>query len=95
MLEAKNWAITKENIKMHEMIGLEVKVSSPNLKKAIKGKVVDETKNIFVIEKEGREVKVPKRKGVFEFFLGDVTAIIEGENIMYAPQQRLKYCKGD
>lgn len=90
--------ITKQNIMMHEMIGLKVRVSSPNFRKKVLGKIVDETKNMFTIQANEKEIKVAKKKGIFEFFLGDEVVEVQGDKIMYAPQQRIKACsvlKGD
>ncbi|MEM4364101.1 MAG: ribonuclease P protein subunit [Candidatus Diapherotrites archaeon] len=92
MLKGENWTITKENIMMHEMIGLKVRIRSPNMQKKIVGKVVDETKNMFIVEIKNREIKVPKQKGIFEFFLGDEIAKVEGDKIRYLPEQRVKRC---
>lgn len=95
MLKGKNWVITKENIMVHEMIGLKVRIKSRNLQKKIEGKIVDETKNMFIVETKNKEIKVPKQKGIFEFFLGDEIAKVDGNKIRYLPEQRIKSCVGD
>jgi ribonuclease P protein subunit POP4 len=92
MLESKNYCITKENIAMHEMIGLNVKVfeSTDEGRKNMKGKIIDETKNTFTIETSKGEKVVPKSEVVLEFELGNEKVMIEGKNIEYRPEDRIK-----
>ena len=63
MLKTEQYCISAENILSHELIGLEVSVSesTDENRKGIKGKVIDETKNVMVIESDGIEKVVPKR----------------------------------
>lgn len=92
MLKTEQYTITRENILAHELIGLEVSVSNssdPN-KKGIKGKVIDETKNVMVIESNGIEKVVPKAEAEFEFTLGKEKVKIKGDKILYKPEQRVK-----
>ena len=92
MLKGNNYCITKENIAMHEMIGLNVKVfeSTDEGRKNMKGKIVDETKNTFTIETAKGEKKVPKSEAVFEFELGNENVMIDGKSIIYRPEDRVK-----
>ncbi|HDM23623.1 ribonuclease P protein subunit [archaeon] len=88
--------ITPLNIAQHELIGLEVEViesSHPNLI-GVKGKVIDETKNLLILElKNGRRVKVPKSICVFRFFISEKHRIVvKGEEIAKSPDERLKKC---
>jgi len=86
---------TSRNLKCHELIGLEVTVldhSSKSLS-GISGRVVWETKNMLVIEGEGREVMVPKLYGRFSFKLpsGD-TVVIDGGEVLGRPEERPRRC---
>jgi ribonuclease P protein subunit POP4 len=86
---------TSRNLKCHELIGLEVTVldhSSKSLS-GISGRVVWETKNMLVIEGEGRELMVPKLHGRFSFKLpsGD-TVVIDGGEILGRPEERPRRC---
>jgi ribonuclease P protein subunit POP4 len=79
-----------------EYIGLETVVinsSSPE-RIGIKGMVVDETKNSFVIEKnDGKEVRIPKKGSLFLFKKGNESFEVEGSKILYRPEERLKKIK--
>ncbi|MFP4038628.1 MAG: ribonuclease P protein component 1 [Candidatus Nanohaloarchaea archaeon] len=79
---------TAENLPKHELIGLEVEVaehSDENLE-GLEGAVVDETRNLLVIDGK----KVSKKDGVFIFQLEDSRVEIDGELINKRPEDRLK-----
>ncbi len=92
MLKTGQYCITAENILSHEYMGLQVRVSNSTDKSRIglTGKVVDETKNVMIIESNGIEKKVPKAEAEFEFTLGKEKAKVKGKKILYKPEQRLK-----
>jgi ribonuclease P protein subunit POP4 len=85
---------TKKNILYSTFIGLEVEISNSSAHELIglKGKVIDETKNLLVIEKEdGREVKIQKVANTFRFTLDDKSVIeIQGKKIAFRPEERPK-----
>ncbi|HIH29829.1 TPA: ribonuclease P protein subunit [Candidatus Micrarchaeota archaeon] len=89
--------ITPQNLRIHELIGLEVRVarslSVPY--EGIEGRVVDETKNTLVIlGKDGAERRIPKKGCVFEFVLpGGEKTELDGESIAFRPFDRLKKMK--
>jgi len=91
-LKGKNYCITGDNICSHELIGLGVRVieSTDAERIGLGGKVVDETRNLLVIEKDGKEKMVPKGECVFEFMIGDEKARVEGKKIVARPEQRVK-----
>ena len=77
----------------HELIGLKVKIAESSNKKnvGISGKVVDETRNIIVIEKtNGKEVKLAKEQNVFVFDLNGQKVRIDGEILVGRPEDRIK-----
>ncbi|WXG40550.1 MAG: ribonuclease P protein component 1 [Candidatus Freyarchaeum deiterrae] len=82
---------TRENIIYHELIGLPVRVvKSTHKGYLISGIVIDETKNIIVIESNGIK-KIPKSVSTFEFVLSDGSAIeVEGKKIIGRPEDRTK-----
>ncbi len=59
--------LTPENIIYNELIGLPVEVESAGYR--LKGVVVDETRNMLVIEANGADKKIPKDCGAFVFTL--------------------------
>ncbi|MEM2739494.1 MAG: ribonuclease P protein component 1 [Candidatus Bathyarchaeia archaeon] len=85
--------ITPYNIVRHELIGLEVKVSAssnPYLK-GISGIVVDETKNMLILEGvDGRIRRVPKPCCKFRFKLPTgVIVEVDGKLIVGRPEERV------
>lgn len=85
---------TKKNILYSTFIGLDVEISRSSDRKleGLKGKVVDETKNLIIIEKEdGRVVKIPKISSEFAFTLDDGSIFrVEGSRITFRPHERPK-----
>lgn len=84
---------TPENLVRHELIGLDVEVIESKNKKniGIKGKVIDETKNMLVIERnDGKEVKLIKDQNIFCFILGDTKVKIDGKLLVGRPEERIR-----
>lgn len=84
---------TARNLHIHELIGLPVKIINSSAREliGIEGKVVDETKNLLVIESKGREKKIPKISCTFLFTLENGEQVeIKGSKIMFRPEERTK-----
>ncbi len=82
-----------ENLPKHELIGLEVEVikSENECEEGIKGKVVDEGKNVLKVECEGVEKTVQKRGRVFKFALpSGKEGKVKGGAISGRPEERIK-----
>lgn len=75
----------------HELIGLQVEVISATDPTVVglKGRVVDETRNTLIIEGAGRERMIAKRGSVFRFGVGGGVDV-EGERILFRPEDRIK-----
>ena len=86
--------ITPENVVRHELIGLKVEVRESTNPKSIgiKGRVIDETRNTFKIEKRGgKEVTLAKEDCKFVFTLPDRKRVmIEGSILVSRPEDRIK-----
>jgi len=54
------------------------------------GRIVDETRNTFRIEENGKEKVIAKDIAVFEFKVGDRVYEIEGSRLRYRPEDRIK-----
>lgn len=83
----------KKNLLFSTFIGLKVSIENSSDRKQIglSGKIVDETKNLIIIEKEGgSEVSIPKLSCYFRFYLSDGEAVIKGADITYRPHERAK-----
>ena len=81
------------NIIKHELIGLAVEViESPNKKNiGMKGKVVDETRNMLTIKTSKGTKKIMKEKSRFMFTLPNKKkAIVDGHLIVGKPETRIK-----
>ena len=90
-MKGKNYEITKQNLKNHELIGLDVCVceSSDPGRINLKGKVMDETKNTIVILVGKEEKILPKKECVFEFDIGEKVKI-DGKEIIRKAEDRIK-----
>ncbi len=85
--------ITPKNICRHELIGLEVKVvkSSCPFYVGIKGKVVDETKNMLMVHNGKKKKSLPKNTSEFLFKLPDgCLVMVDGKNLVGRPEDRIK-----
>lgn len=84
--------ITPKNLIRHELIGLEVEVSSstdPTLE-GCRGRVIDETRNMLIIESGKRRKKVAKAICRFRFRLDMAVVEVDGRRIVGRPQDRVK-----
>lgn len=82
------------NLLQHELIGLRIKVdeSSNTTVRGLEGRVVDETRNMLVIENQERtEKRIPKAGNIFIFELGTgVQVKVKGERLIARPEDRIK-----
>ncbi|VVC04275.1 Ribonuclease P protein component 1 [Candidatus Burarchaeum australiense] len=81
----------------HELIGLSVRIvgSADRKQVGMRGKVVDETKNMLVMEKDdGKTLRMAKVGRTFRFSLGKEKCDVEGAKIAFDPVERVKKCAG-
>ena len=78
-----------------ELIGLEVEVveCSDTSKVGIKGKVVDETLKMMIIETKKGEKKIAKDECVFCFKYKEQQVYVDGKMILSRPEDRIKKAK--
>ena len=69
-----------------ELIGLRVRVCG----KKIEGKIIDETKNMFIVECEEGMKKTIKNSNEFEFELNNQKLKVEGNKLVGRPEERIK-----
>ena len=76
----------------HELIGLNVKITKSKNKSLVglSGKVIDETKNMFVIKTKEGTKKIIKDQSTFIFSLNGKKIEIEGKILVGRPEQRIK-----
>jgi ribonuclease P protein subunit POP4 len=85
--------ITPHSILRHELIGLNVKI--PNAKnpslQGLRGKVVDETRNMLTLSNNQGRFLVPKDVATFRFELPDGSQVdVDGLRLVSSPENRLK-----
>ena len=83
---------TNENIRMHELIGLDAEVVQATCPTLVgtRGRIVDETKNTLRIMTGKKEIIVPKQGTRFRLSSQDVATDIDGDGIMHRPEERIK-----
>ncbi|MBU2100081.1 ribonuclease P protein subunit [Candidatus Micrarchaeota archaeon] len=88
MFKAK-YELTKENIRAHELNGLNITAKRSNGKKIL-GKIVKETKNLLILETKKGGKKIPKKETEIEVKIKGKKIKIEGEKILFKPEDRIK-----
>ncbi len=84
--------ITPENLVRHELIGLLVEVveGTNPFQVGISGRVVDETRNTFLIETRSGDKRVPKSCNCFLFTLSQGLKVkAEGSVLVSQPENRI------
>lgn len=79
------------NLRKHELIGLEVEVvRAPDPSQLhTTGRVVDETRNLLIVDVGGAEKRIPKPGARFRFRIqGGIE--VEGDDICFRPEDRVK-----
>lgn len=84
---------TKKNITQYELIGLEAQVvssSDPTIL-GVYGKIIDETRDMLVIEHTSGAKIVPKSGSSFEIKLQDGQKVaIDGDKLVGRPEDRVR-----
>ncbi|MBU4491626.1 MAG: ribonuclease P protein component 1 [Euryarchaeota archaeon] len=92
--------LTPQNIIHHELIGIDTKVMDSTNKSliGIEGRIVDETKNVFTVETDAEEKKVPKSCSSFMFTIPSVSGKrylplsirVDGRLLLSQPENRIQ-----
>ncbi len=75
------------------MIGLAARITKSSSRQwiGLEGKVIDETKNLLVLETKNGEKRIPKNSCTFLFTLENgEKAELEGKEIAFRPEERTK-----
>ncbi|AGB03639.1 ribonuclease P protein component 1 [Methanoregula formicica] len=84
--------ITPQNVLRHELIGMDILVSgaaNPD-QRGLSGRVIDETRNLLVIETPNGVRRIPKMHSIFRVRLpGRETVEIDGSVMVLAPEKRI------
>jgi ribonuclease P protein subunit POP4 len=54
------------------------------------GKIIDETKNTFLVEIGNKQKRIAKITAIFEFEYDRKKTIVEGSRLVYRPEDRIK-----
>ena len=84
--------ISSQNVLRHELIGLDILVSGAAnpAQRGISGRVIDETKNLLVIETPTGVRRISKMHSTFRVLLpGRETVEIDGSVMVLAPEKRI------
>lgn len=85
--------ITPKNLINHELIGLDVTIVKSECKSytGFSGKVIDETRNMLVIDDGKKRRSFPKEVSRFLFRLPDgQLTLVDGKILVGRPEDRLK-----
>lgn len=85
--------ISEKNIAKHELIGLNAKIIASSCRSLIglEGRIIDESKQMIVLETERGIKKVPKETSVFFLILPNGKGVkLEGRKILGRPEDRIK-----
>ena len=85
--------VTRRNVLRHELIGLEARVtnsSDPGLIGTY-GTIVDETRDMLVIEQAGKPKIVPKANSIFMLTLPSGEEVeVDGAKLVARPEERVR-----
>lgn len=66
------------------------RATDPNIK-GVKGKIVDESRNMLTLQDGGRRLLIPKSVATFRFKLRDGMLVeVDGQRLVARPENRLK-----
>ena len=85
--------ISCQNVTRHELIGLDVLVSGAlnPYHRGVSGHIIDETRNLVMIQAQNGIKRIPKFGTIFQFCLPDQTLVeIHGSALILAPEKRLR-----
>lgn len=85
--------VTERNLLQHELIGLEAKVvdSSDRKLAGVSGRIVDETRNMLVMDLEGKTKMIPKSNSTFLITLPDGEKVtVGGGKLVGRPEERVR-----
>jgi len=84
--------ISSQNVLRHELIGLDILVSGAAnpMQRGLSGRIIDETKNLLVIETPKGVRRIPKMHSTFQVRLpGREPVEIDGSVMVLAPEKRI------
>ena len=88
-------SLTKDNIHKHEFVGLTTRVITATDVSWIgkSGRIVDESKNTFKMEIDGKEKLLPKHQTVLAIKIKDKEITVDASQLRLRPEDRIKKVK--
>lgn len=79
-----------KNIVLHELIGLDAEVldSKDSSQIGIRGRVINETKNLLYLKHDSKTKRVVKKISKFRFVHGNDSFVVYGSEINFRPYER-------
>ena len=84
--------MNNNEVYLMELIGKNIKVKNSSNKNniGIKGKIIDESKNMMVIDAGNRICNIPKNGTIFHVSFGDTSYDMHGDAMVIKPEDRTK-----
>ncbi len=84
--------ITPKNLIWHELIGLQIEIIENKNEQLVglKGKIIDETKNMIIIKSKEGEKKIIKKDSKFKIRIDEKNILVDGSLIVGRPEKRTK-----
>ncbi|MFH1327415.1 MAG: ribonuclease P protein subunit [Candidatus Bathyarchaeota archaeon] len=82
-----------KNVSRHELVGTSVKIIKSPCKSylSVAGRIIDETKNMFIILQKGKPKEIPKMNAVFRFNLPNGSIVdVDGSQVEGRLENRIK-----
>jgi len=84
--------ISSQNVLRHELIGMDILVSGASnpAHRGLSGLIIDETRNMLMIETTRGVKRIPKMHSTFQVILpGSIRVEIDGSVMVLAPEKRI------
>lgn len=84
--------VTSKELARRELIGLKCRVISATnpFLRGLEGTVVDETKNMIVLDDGRKEKRIPKKDAKFQFEVLEKKIEVDGKMISGRPEDRIR-----
>lgn len=84
--------MTRKDILKEEFIGEAIQITNSDNSSlvGIKGTIIDETKNLFVLDTQKGPKKVLKKQMIFVIVKNGIKFRIDGKTICFRPEERIK-----
>jgi RNase P/RNase MRP subunit p29 len=82
--------LSSRDLLRQEFIGLNARIVSPGIRNPVRGRIVDETRNMIHLETAGRVLEISKKGSLITLSLSGGDVEISGDWILGSPADRIK-----